>query len=408
MLVAAHEGSEQDSIGLDDAVSADVIRHARGGILHEGTLRPGRASVVRLSDEDVVLAQLELRGLPEAHVDGVHPARDVPLPVELRGGEGERHPVVPAVRRDRHRGGAEPQARAVDMTPRLDSRRHARHRRNDVEGIAERDVVIAAACATFGRGRHGRRILRAVRLTLIDEGRSTVIRPPEIHTAWDSADRADVDRPEAVDLDLGLGVLVDEDQAPLLLGELDLGLEAEIEALVDARAELIGRFGRRRAECGDRGVGVVHHTIDQHGDSIDARSRRKRDLLGIAHRLPVHGNLRAGRVVERVQVEIIQRIRPVRFHRDLVDRWIGVRDGDDEVIARRVGAIRRDRIRCGLGERTPAPRQRRVRRVHRSARRSRGVYDGRKGDQRDEGEHEGEEQRGNWQDTLRRPHRGPP
>ena len=290
----------------------------------------------------------------------------------------------------------------------MDSRRHARHRRNDVEGIAERDVVIAAACATFGRGRHGRRILRAVRLTLIDEGRSTVIRPPEIHTAWDSADRADVDRPEAVDLDLGLGVLVDEDQAPLLLGELDLGLEAEIEALVDARAELIGRFGRRRAECGDRGVGVVHHTIDQHGDSIDARSRRKRDLLGIAHRLPVHGNLRAGRVVERVQVEIIQRIRPVRFHRDLVDRWIGVRDRDDEVIARRVGAIRRDRIRCGLGERTPAPRQRRVRRVHRSARRSRGVYDGRKGDQRDEGEHEGEEQRGNWQDTLRRPHRGPP
>src|SRR5882672_11027941 len=97
-----------------------------------------------------MLAQLELGRLPQGHVDRLLAARKIPLPVQLRGREGERYPVLASVRGDRHRAGAQPEAGAVDAPRGLDSGRQTRHGRYDVERIAERDVVVAAANASLG------------------------------------------------------------------------------------------------------------------------------------------------------------------------------------------------------------------------------------------------------------------
>ena len=272
-LVPAHEGSEHRSVALERAVPSDVVPHARGRILNERAFRPRRPSVVRLGDIDVVLAEFGLGELPEAHVDGLLSARDVPLPVELGGREGERGPVITAIHRDRHRGRAEPEARHVDAPRGLDTR-HACHRRHDEERIAERQVDVAASQPTFRRRiRRRGRTLGPVRLTLEGEGCAPVVGTPEVHTTRHSADGSNVNRAEAVDLDLGLEVLVDEDGAAFLVGEVHLWLEAEVEVVVGRlRPEIIRRLGRARHERGGRGVRLVDRTVDEHRDAIDVRS----------------------------------------------------------------------------------------------------------------------------------------
>ena len=262
--VAAHEGPEERPVALEHAVPSDVVGHAGGRILHERALRPRHAPVVRLDDVDVVLAQLKLGRFPEAHVDGLLSARHVPLAIESGGGEWDDGEVVPAIGRHRHRCRAEPEARHVDAARGLDPGRNAGHRRHDVEGIAESYVVVAAPHAPFGRRRDGRRILPPIRLAQVQEGRAPVVRPPEVDAARDAPDRADVDRSEAVHFDFGLDVLVDEDGAPLLLGELDLGLEAEVEVVVGRGAELVGGLRRTGSECRDCRVRLVDRPVDEH------------------------------------------------------------------------------------------------------------------------------------------------
>ncbi len=262
--VPAREGSEKRPVALQHAVTAHVVHDAGRRALDVAALREGQP-VVRLRHVHVVEPSLGEGHLAKAHVERLLAARHVPLAVQRRGREGHRNPVVAAVGRDRERRRAQPEAGHVHAPGRLDSGRDAGNRRHQVEGIAQREVHVAAAQPGVGLGLPGvRGFLRAVGLAEIGEVGSAVIRAPEVHAARDAADRSDVDRAEAIDLDLGLVVLVHEDQAALLRGQLDLGLEAEVEPLVRRGAEIIRGLRRAGTECRDSCVGLVDRPVDEH------------------------------------------------------------------------------------------------------------------------------------------------
>jgi len=158
--------------------------------------------------------------------------------------------------------------------------------------------------------------------------------------------------------------------------KLHLRLEAEVEPLVRRGAEIIRGLRRTGSECRDSCVGLVDRPVDEHRDAIDARSPREGNLLGIADRLAVHGQLGACRVVVRVKIEIVERIRPIDPRVHLVGGCVRARDGEEEVVARRIGAVGGHRVGRGAGEGTAAPCCRRVRRRNGAARRCRRAHRG--------------------------------